>query len=97
MYVCMFMHVYVCVYVYVYVCTHVCMHNISGELSGGGKCPTQNGRVNYVGGGESVIYPHLLNHKSPKQFLLQFSIRAPLSNGVNFIALSPIPQNHIMH
>src|SRR6218665_3393245 len=83
-------HTYTCIHKHTYVCTSVCLcmrvcmcmyaHMymyvciIYRENCPGGKCPTQNGRVNYVGGGESVIYPHLLNHKSPKQFLLQFSI-----------------------
>jgi len=52
MYVCMCVYIYmhVCMYICICVCMHtcicmyvICMHNISGELSGG-KCPTQNGR-----------------------------------------------------
>src|SRR6218665_1761610 len=56
MYVCVCMYVYVCVYIYVcmYVCMYmcvcihvcVCMHNILGGIVRGGKCPTQNGRLN---------------------------------------------------
>src|SRR6218665_2766001 len=64
MYACMYMYMcmYVCIYMRVcmYVCVHVyvCMHNISGrELSGGSKCPTQNGRGNCPGNCPGVNCP----------------------------------------
>ena len=58
MYVCICMYMYACIcrYVYVcmcvYVCVYVCMYVCRiyrWEMSEGGKCPTQNGRVNCPG------------------------------------------------
>src|SRR6218665_1800629 len=56
--ICMHVCIYICVCMYVCVHVYVCMHNISGrELSGGSKCPTQNGRGNCPGNCPGVNCP----------------------------------------
>jgi len=46
-YVCMYVCMYVCINVTMRVCIHVyaCMHNISGELSGGNVLPKTGGGI----------------------------------------------------